>query len=132
MIGPLLKGLAETFRHLFAPRVTVQYPEVRREVSERFRGRVELQVDDEGKPKCVACTLCATVCPSKAISILPAEGPNGEKYPAEFVVDISRCIFCGFCEEGCPKGAIKLSRLYELAEYEPSLLIYPKERLLKR
>jgi NADH-quinone oxidoreductase subunit I len=129
MIVAILRGLGETFRHMFAPRVTIQYPEVRREVCERFRGRPMLEVDDEGRPKCVACTLCQTVCPPRAISITPAEGPGHEKYPERFVLDLSRCIFCGFCQEACPKGAIKLSRLYELAEYERGLLIYDKERL---
>jgi NADH-quinone oxidoreductase subunit I len=129
MIGPILKGLGETFRQMFAPRVTIQYPEERREVSERFRGRPELVLGEDGRPKCVACTLCQTVCPPRAIRIEPAEGPQHEKYPERFVLDLSRCIFCGFCQEACPKGAIRLSRLYELAEYERGLLIYDKERL---
>ncbi len=129
MIGPILKGLGETFRQIFAPRVTILYPEVRREVAERFRGRPQLELDRQGRAKCVACTLCATVCPPGAIRIEPAEGPDHEKYPAAFVIDLSRCIFCGFCQEACPKGAIRLSRLYELAEYERADLIYDKERL---
>jgi NADH-quinone oxidoreductase subunit I len=132
VIGPILKGLGETLRQIFAPRVTILYPEVRREVSERFRGRPQLELDREERLKCVACTLCATVCPPKAIRIEPAEGPQHEKYPATFVLDLSRCIFCGFCQEACPKGAIRLSRLYELAEEERAGLIYDKERLKAR
>jgi NADH-quinone oxidoreductase subunit I len=129
MIGPILRGLGETFRQMFAPRVTILYPEVRREVSERFRGRPRLALDSRGEPKCVACTLCQTVCPSRAIKIEPAEAPDHRKYPARFTLDLSRCIFCGFCQEACPEGAIELTRLYELAEYERGRLIYDKERL---
>ena len=132
MIGPLLKGLGETFRQMFAPRMTIQYPEERREVSERFRGRPHLEIDKDHRVKCVACTLCQTVCPSKAIRIEPAEGPHHEKFPAHFRLDVARCIFCGFCQEACPKEAITLSKLYELAEYERDRLIYDKERLKRQ
>jgi len=131
-IGPILRGLGETFRQMFAPRVTILYPEERREVSERFRGRPQLDVDKDGRVKCVACTLCQTVCPSRAIRIEPAEAPDHAKFPQRFTVDLSRCIFCGFCQEACPKGAIELSRLYELAEYERRRLLYDQERLKVR
>mgnify|MGYP005832440999 CR=1 FL=1 len=132
MIGPILKGLGETFRQMFAPRVTILYPEVRREVAERFRGRPRLALSPRGEPKCVACTLCQTVCPPQAIRIEPAEAADHRKYPRSFVLDLSRCIFCGFCQEACPEGAIELTRLYELAEYERARLIYDKERLTSR
>jgi NADH-quinone oxidoreductase subunit I len=70
------------------------------------------------------------VCPSNAIKeIIPAEGPEHEKYPSQFIIDLTRCIFCGFCQEACPKAAIKLNNLYELAQYEKSVLIYDMERL---
>ncbi|MFH0809127.1 MAG: NADH-quinone oxidoreductase subunit I [Pseudomonadota bacterium] len=129
MILPILRGLGETLRRMFDPRVTIQYPEQRRKVAERFRGRPQLVLNDEGRARCVACTLCQTVCPPRAIKIEPAEGPQHQKYPARFTIDLARCIFCGFCQEACPKGAIKVSDLYELAEYERSSLVYDKERL---
>jgi NADH-quinone oxidoreductase subunit I len=70
------------------------------------------------------------VCPSNAIKqIVPAEGAQHEKYPAAFVIDLTRCIFCGFCQEACPKAAIKLNNLYELAQYEKQMLIYDMDRL---
>jgi NADH-quinone oxidoreductase subunit I len=72
----------------------------------------------------VACTLCLVVCPSNAIQAIVAdEGSDHEKYPVAFTIDLQRCIFCGFCQEACPKGAIKLNSLYELAQYDKKLLI---------
>jgi NADH-quinone oxidoreductase subunit I len=56
------------------------------------------------------------------------EGPEHEKYPVAFTIDLQRCIFCGLCQEACPKGAIKLNNLYELAQYDKDLLIMDIER----
>ena len=133
MIIPLLKGLATTLRMVFTKPITLQYPEVKREVSPRFRGHPELTIDDNGWRRCVACTLCLVVCPSNAIKgIVPAEGEAREKYPTAFTIDLTRCIFCGFCQEACPKGAIKLNNLYELAQYEKSVLIHDIERATQK
>jgi NADH-quinone oxidoreductase subunit I len=129
MIIPLLKGLATTLRHVFTKPVTLQYPEVKRPVYPRFRGHPELVVNEDGNRRCVACTLCKVVCPSNAIKeIVPAEGAEHEKYPVQFVIDLTRCIFCGFCQEACPKAAIKLNNLYELAQYQKSVLILDIDR----
>ena len=123
--------MAKTLQQMFRPPITIQYPEERREVSPRFRGRPQLVTDESGNAKCVACCLCATICPPQAISIEPAEGEMHEKYPASFVIDLSRCIYCGFCQEACPKGAIRLSQEYELAQYQRKELVYTKERLME-
>ncbi|AEB09938.1 NuoI/complex I 23 kDa subunit family protein [Desulfobacca acetoxidans] len=133
MIIPLLKGLGTTFKALISKPITIQYPEERRPVSDRFRGRPELQLHENGKVKCVACTLCKTVCPSQAIlAIEAAEGTYGEKYPIRFEIDLTRCIFCGFCQEACPKAAIALNKEYELAQYDKSALLYDLEMLKKK
>jgi NADH-quinone oxidoreductase subunit I len=117
MIIPLLKGLATTLKMAFSKPITLQYPEEKREVSQRWRGHPELTINDGGGRRCVAC-------PSNAIKgIVPAEGEEHEKYPVAFTIDLQRCIFCGFCQEACPKGAIKLNRLYELAQYDKQVLI---------
>jgi NADH-quinone oxidoreductase subunit I len=89
--------------------------------------------DPDGRRRCVACTLCMVVCPSNAIrGIVAAEGADHEKYPVQFTIDLQRCIFCGLCQEACPKGAIKLNNLYELAQYEKSVLIMDIERATQK
>jgi NADH-quinone oxidoreductase subunit I len=133
MIIPLIKGLATTLRMVFSRPITQQYPEERREMFPRWRGHPELTIDDNGRRRCVACTLCMVACPSNAIKgIVPAEGPEHEKYPVAFSIDLTRCIFCGFCQEACPKGAIKLNNLYELAQYEKSILIHDIEKATQK
>jgi NADH-quinone oxidoreductase subunit I len=133
MVVPLLQGLATTLRSIFTRPITQQYPEEKREYYPRFRGHPELTIDEDGRRRCVACTLCMVVCPANAIyGIVPAEGPEHEKYPVEFTIDLTRCIFCGFCQEACPKGAIKLNLLYELAQYDKNALIHDIDRATQK
>ncbi len=131
MIGPLIKGLALTIRYLFAPPVTEEYPEERWEPFPRYRGRHQLLRHEDGRIKCVACMLCATVCPARCIRIEGAVNEQGEQYPATYEIDLGRCIFCGFCVEACPKEAILMTTHYELAALDRRSMILDKEALLR-
>ncbi|PLX45438.1 MAG: NADH-quinone oxidoreductase subunit I [Deltaproteobacteria bacterium] len=113
---PLLKGLAKTFSYIFKKPVTFQYPEKKREVSERWRGLHRLKTEN-GKLKCVACGLCEAVCPADVIKVERRETPDGRSFPVKFEVTVTRCIFCGYCQEACPKDAIELTRNYEFCDY---------------
>ena len=126
----ILKGMGVTIGHFFRKPETLQYPDERPNLSPRFRGLQELQVDENGEEKCVACGLCARVCPSDAIQVEAAENEKGEKYAASYSINLGRCIFCGFCEEACPVQAIVLRRKFELADDSREKLIYNKEDLL--
>lgn len=114
-IWDIFKGLMITMRNmLFAPSVTIQYPEERRQYSDRFRGMHYIKATN-GVENCTACMLCPTVCPAECIHIIAGERPDKEKYPIKFEIDMLRCCFCGMCEESCPKDAIKLSTIYEMS-----------------
>jgi NADH:ubiquinone oxidoreductase subunit E len=65
----IAKGMATTFRNFFAPKVTRQYPEVRPEIPDRWRGRLDLIYDPFGEHKCEVCFQCAQVCPVEAIDM---------------------------------------------------------------
>jgi NADH-quinone oxidoreductase subunit I len=131
MILPLLQGLKLTLKYFFKPKVTLRYPEEKWEVAPRWRGRHVLTRHDNGKIKCVACMLCATVCPAECIDIEAAAEPDNRKYPEKYTLDLGRCIFCGYCIEVCPKAAIEMSTVYELSEYTREDLILSKEQLLE-
>ncbi len=90
--------------------VTIQYPEELKPLSPRHKSLHRLLKRENGLPQCVACMLCATVCPSECLYIEAAEteDPEVQKYPSSFYVDLNRCCFCGFCVEACPEDAIRM------------------------
>ncbi len=135
-VPEVLRGLSITARHFFRnlfgdrdpnPEVvdrkgvsltsTVQYPEEKPIYPEGYRGLHRLVPREDGKPRCVACYMCATICPAQCIYIEAGEydpdSPEAEsrvieKFPTKFVIDELRCVVCGLCVEACPKDAIRM------------------------
>src|SRR5262249_58231680 len=67
-----LKGFGVTFRQIFRKPITQQYPEYKRPVYPRFRGRHRLHRHENGLEKCVGCSLCAAACPADCIRVVAA------------------------------------------------------------
>ncbi len=112
----LFIGMGVTFKEFFKPTVTVQYPYETLTMTDKYRGHTELIENDEGKPNCVACGLCARACPSGCIS-LAGEKPEGakKKVVTRYILDFTRCSLCGSCVESCNFNALKFSKEYNLA-----------------
>ncbi len=156
----LLRGLAITTGHflknLFGARdanpevvnrkgtslvSTVQYPEEKVNYPPGYRGLHRLVPREDGKPRCVACYMCATVCPAQCIYIeageyegtdAHAESRVIEKYPKQFVIDELRCIVCGLCVDACPKDAIRMdTHTHTPSEYTRGGFVYDIPKLLK-
>lgn len=114
--------------------VTQQYPEEKREIADRHRSLHRIMKREDGTPRCVACMLCATVCPSECIYIEADEldDPDIQKYPKIFIIDITRCCFCGFCVEACPEDAIRMdTKEIELAGYSREKMILTLDQLVQ-
>jgi NADH-quinone oxidoreductase subunit I len=125
----IARGMGLTFRELFKPKFTRQYPEERFEPTGSYRGRPVLVKEEEGE-RCVACGLCARVCPALAIEVQAAETEREkERYPEKFEINMLRCIYCGFCEEACPEEAIVMSKDYDLVFQTQEEAILGKDKL---
>lgn len=130
-IPEIIKGLSLTLRTMFKPKYTFEYPEEKFIPTGSYRGRPVLVMEENGKERCVACGLCARVCPPLAIEVQAAETEDEkERYPVKFEINMIRCIFCGFCEEVCPEEAIVMSKDYELSFWNREDALYGKDKLL--
>ena len=127
----ILRGMSVTGTYFVVDKVTVEYPKEKLQTYPRFRGvHALLTAPETGDTKCVACMLCATICPSQCISVVGEQTPEGRSHPATFDLDLSRCLFCGLCEEVCPEAAIVMTRRYELATFDKADFQLDKEQLL--
>jgi NADH-quinone oxidoreductase subunit I len=141
----ILIGMKVTFKHLFVPAVTIQYPTVKPQMPERERNRLYVNMDD-----CIGCDQCARACPVNCIEIetvksLPEEDlgktSNGKKkvlWVTKFDIDFAKCCYCQLCVFPCPTDCIYMTDVYEFSEFSRDNLLYdfatllPEERIQKK
>ena len=123
-------GLSVTLKNLFAPKITIQYPEEKTPQSPRFRGLHALRRYPNGQERCIACKLCEAVCPALAITIESDVSDDGTRRTTRYDIDLFKCIYCGFCEEACPVDAIVETRIHEYHMEQRGENIMTKDKLL--
>jgi NADH-quinone oxidoreductase chain I len=125
-----VKGFAVTFKRMLRPKITIQYPDEKRDMAPRFRGLPALRSDPEtGEALCVACGLCARICPTSCLEMHVVPSEEGDRELGEFILRAGRCMFCGLCAQVCPVDAITMSGEYELSSLDRDGLVYTKTEL---
>lgn len=126
-----LIGMKVTWKHLFTPAVTIQYPLVKPKLPDRVRNRLYVNIDD-----CIGCDQCSMACPVDCIEIetikstpdvdlgLTSKGTKKRLYVSRFDIDIAKCCYCGLCVYPCPTDCIKMTDVYEFSEFDRQKLLY--------
>ncbi len=117
-VSSVLQGMGITLKHFVRKPVTLQYPDERWVLPERFRGFVHNNII-----RCNACLGCAKACPVSCIYI-ETEGKGKDRYMTRWAVDFNKCIWCGFCVDPCPTNAISMSHDYDHSLYDRRRLVY--------
>src|SRR3977135_230504 len=137
VFGETLRGLRTTFARIVEGPSTIQYPEEKTPVYPRFRGRHKVhRFEDTSLQKCAGCPRAPPPGRADCIRVVAAENTPenrvsaGERYAAVYEINMSRCIFCGYCEIACPFDAITMGHDYGLSDYDRTELIFTKEMLL--
>jgi NADH-quinone oxidoreductase subunit I len=111
-----VRGFGVTLRQIFKKPITQQYPEYKRPLYPRFRGRHRLWRHQNGLEKCVGCSLCAAACPADCIRVVAEENTADNRVSAG--------------ERYARIDAITLEQEFEISEYSRDDLIYTKDMLL--
>lgn len=117
-------ALGEMFRTAMRKPVTEEYPFGRKVVTERFRGKLDID-----PMKCTGCSVCEIVCPAGVITMVPV----GKKVVGSREVEVKKpsfdlysCISCGQCVDDCKFGALTLTHDFELAVFKKDTLAMKK------
>ncbi|KAG7302541.1 hypothetical protein JYU34_012460 [Plutella xylostella] len=118
----------------FAEPATINYPFEKGPLSPRFRGEHALRRYPSGR-RCIACKLCEAICPAQvqfldnySITIEAEERKDGSRRTTRYDIDMTKCIYCGFCQERQWTRSSKSQLEFSTETHEE--LLYNKEKLL--
>ena len=117
LVNPMKVTLKQFFKSTFGKPTTVMYPLEKRDPPPTYRGMNAVIWD-----LCIGCGICGEVCPNKCLKMKPVDLSDEEKDKAWYgshlakrknkaerpAINFGHCMFCGFCEDYCPTGALSL------------------------
>jgi len=113
-------GMGQTWKALFRPAITLQYPSERWQLPVDARGLLFTNIDD-----CIGCHKCARICPVQCIYIDTVKATADEdlgkassgnpirQHVVRFDIDMFKCCYCDFCTTVCPTECIYMTDVYE-------------------
>jgi len=111
--------VVQLLRNLVTKPMTVKFPSESIPIPEGYRGEHAYDVNT-----CTSCSLCARICPNRAIEMTEAPAEHSEKYAKKYpVIDLAKCCFCGLCQDICPSGSLTLSKNFFLSTFDTSTTI---------
>ena len=122
----IAKGLVVTFKHIFKPSFTVQYPEEVRPIPKN--ARTNLVWFEE---RCTGCSTCAQACPDGCILVATSPAEGGALNIDRYEIDFRICMYCGLCTEACPYQAIQSGGSLKDATYNFDEMYRDKHALTK-
>ncbi len=130
----IMKAMKLVFSHYFVKDVTLQYPHEKTVLPSTQRGALcLLRYEENQEERCVGCDLCGVACPSACIKVVSEgdeeKGQVVRRYASSFDIDITKCVFCGFCVEACPVNALAMTKMYEYSTINKRDLIFDKNKL---
>jgi NADH-quinone oxidoreductase subunit I len=126
----ILRGLLTTLSYFRRPStvVTQQYPENRESLKmfERYRGRLELIHNEDGRHGCTGCQICERLCPNGSIIITKDKKNEATGKPAleQFIWRQDTCTFCNICVLVCPFDTLEMTGDFESSVYDRRLLVF--------
>ena len=113
-----LVGMRITGKYLLQKPITVQYPDERLPIPNRYRGIHYLEQE-----KCIDCLACARACPIDCIE-MDAVRHGKELEWISFTLDYQKCMFCELCVYPCPKDCIHMGQEFAFVTYDRSELVH--------
>ncbi|KAJ5163350.1 hypothetical protein N7463_003910 [Penicillium fimorum] len=112
LMAEIFRGMYVVLEQFFRPPYTIFYPFEKGPIS----------------PVSVANTLSVAI--PLAITIEAEEREDGSRRTTRYDIDMTKCIYCGYCQESCPVDAIVETSNAEYATETREELLYNKEKLL--